>query len=104
MRYGIKGVFKFETTFSEKDRPRNTIYETRIINIDAQDDDDAKDKAYKIFSEDTWQAVQPVPEIAFQEQTFVGLSQVKDLRPLDDHEVWYEYADECPPLLKGEGA
>jgi len=102
MRYGAKGVFKFETTFSAPDRPKNTIYETRIINFEASNDEEATRKAHEIFSEDTWQAAQPDPEIASQEQSFVGILQVRDLYSLDDHEVWYEYTDDCPPLPQGK--
>ena len=97
MRFGIKGVFQIETRFSETTRRTERFYESRVINLEAQTEAEACHKALAIFGEDKWDAVRPINEIEYQEQTFLGINQIRDLGPsMELYEVWYEYTDECP--------
>lgn len=99
MRFGIKGIFQIETHFSETNRYIEKLYEFRVININAETEAEACNRALEIFGEDEWNAVQPTSDIKYQEQKFLGVSQIRDLGPsMELYEVWYEYTDECPKI------
>jgi len=99
MRFAIKGVFQFETHFAAATRQRERLYEARVINLEAETEAEAVRQALTIFGEDEWEAKQPATHIEYQEQRFLGLSQIRDLEFMESYEVWYEYLDECPTVL-----
>ena len=95
MRYGVKAVFSVRTRFRNPQRAPVMIYETRILNINAGNKAEARRLAKKFLSKDTWSCA-PVAYILSQEQKFLGIMDLEDLRILDDREVWYEYSDDDP--------
>jgi hypothetical protein len=98
MRFAIKGVFQIETHFLPATRPTERLYESRVINLNAETEMLAYYRALAIFKEDEWEAIRPASHIEYQEQRFLGISQIRDLEFMEPYEVWYEYFDECPTI------
>lgn len=100
MRFGVKGIFKMETFFLEPKSWVYQFYEARIINVEAESNIEAYEKAFFIFSEDQWEALQPAHDIEIQKQKFLGISRICELGEyMETYEVWYEYIDECPSTI-----
>jgi hypothetical protein len=99
MRFAIKGIFQIETHFSAATRQTERFYEYRIINLDAETENETYNNALVIFEKDQWIATRPVSDIKYQKQSFLGISQVRDLQIMESYEVWYEYVDELPKQI-----
>ncbi|MBI4819913.1 MAG: hypothetical protein HY791_26805 [Deltaproteobacteria bacterium] len=97
MRFGVKALFRIETVFSDGRAPE-LLYEVLIINIDAENEEDALRRATDVFCETEWKAEAPAPHILLQTESFLGVMDLCDMGPpMDPHEVWYEYSATVPP-------
>lgn len=101
MRFAAKAAFELKTTYRNRQNAR-VFYEVRTMHVEARTADSALQKMKHLCEQDQW-AVSPDPDIKLQSQKFLGLIEFEDITFLDEHEVWYEFVDEKPTVMRSGG-
>lgn len=99
--WAVQGIFRLRFTFTGRRRGRGqqTLYEARVLLVDAATEASARREAHRHFARDVFVAEWPAPDVRRHEQSYLGIARTLQLgQELEANEVWWELRDNRPRI------